>query len=112
MKPDSLSPANFRKAVRVLRPLATRKVRRSEKAMHILFSLAPKELHMAVVTAFSTAYISAQRQEIRPHFFFCNHHQRVATCRHLHMYQRLLPNLACEGLPPTASIDGCGKMPA
>lgn len=112
LNPDTFDPAEVRQAMRVMPdPQVSGKCAALDKSVHVLFSPAPKELHAAVVTAFSAAYNSAKRQELRFHFLLRSHRERVATCRHLRVYQRMFPNLACEGLPPPASAEDGGYMP-
>ncbi len=111
--PDNFDPAEVRRSMRVLpdlRPPGS--CVEADRSVHVLFSPAPKELHAAVVGAFSAAYNSAKRHELRFHFLLRTHRERLATCRHLRVYRRVFPNVACEGLPLPASANDGGRMPA
>ena len=60
--PETFDPAKVRRSTRVLpdlRPPGS--CAEADKSVHVLFSPAPKELHAAVVAAFSAAYNSAKR---------------------------------------------------
>ena len=111
--PETFDPAEVRRSMRVLpdlRPPSS--CAAVDRSVHVLFSPAPKELHASVVTAFSAAYNSAKRQDLRFHFLLRTHRERLATCRHLRVYRRIFPNVACDGLPLPASADDGGRMPA